>query len=560
MHVPARSAVLAAAATLALALAGCGSAEVSVPSSSPTAEAGLAPTSGSGAASDPSGGAGSDSGSGSGTAAEPVATSQTIDATLATLKAAHSVDEVDSASAIPVQLGGSSATSDSAAVTSADGTVTISAGGTYRLTGELSGQVVVDAGEEKVALILDGAAITSDTSPALAITSADEATIVLADGTTSTLTDGAGYSTEADNAPNAALFSADDFSITGTGALTVTGNTNDGIASKDGLVISSGTITVNALDDGIRGKDYLHVSGGALTVTAGGHALKSDNADEAAVGWVALLGGTQDLTATEDGINAQTILLGASTTTISAADDGAHADAAMVVDGTTLTITESYEGLEALQMTIAAGALEIHADDDGINIAGGVDGSQATGGRGGDMFAVLEGAFVHILGGEIVIYAEGDGFDSNGDALMSGGTLTVHGPTSGGNGAIDVNGTFEITGGTLVAGGSSGMAEAPDAASSQGWVSVTFSGTVPAGTTIEIAGDDDAVLASYTGAKTFSSVIFSTAELTSGAEYTVLAGGEALGTVVAGQHVGGFGPGGGAPGGGGPGGGGGPRR
>ncbi len=63
-----------------------------------------------------------------------------------------------------------------------------------------------------------------------------------------------------------------------------------------------------------------------------------------------------------------------------------------------------------------------------------------------------------ITGGDITI-TEGDGFDSNGSASMTGGTLIIYGPTGNGNGAIDA-GSFDVSGGTLLAGESAGMAGA----------------------------------------------------------------------------------------------------
>jgi hypothetical protein len=69
------------------------------------------------------------------------------------------------------------------------------------------------------------------------------------------------------------------------------GNYNDGIASKDGLVIESGALTVNAVDDGVRGKDYLVIQDGALAVTAGGDGLKADNEEDATLGYIADRGG-----------------------------------------------------------------------------------------------------------------------------------------------------------------------------------------------------------------------------------------------------------------------------
>lgn len=152
---------------------------------------------------------------------------------------------------------------------------------------------------------------------------------------------------------------------------------------------------------------------------------------------------------------------------------------------------------------------------------------------------------------------------------MSGGTVMVNGPTNDGNGAIDADGTPSVTGGTLVAAGSSGMAMAPGT-DGQGWVSATFDTAQPAGTTLAVVAADGTVVATFTPAKDITSLVLSAAGITSGETYTVVSGATAAGdafagyttggdasggtevaTVTAGEHTGGMGGGmGGGPGGG----------
>ena len=222
------------------------------------------------------------SGSTGGTATDAGTTTTSADTTdsaaavLAANKASHadgSASDWDKASAVTITLSGNSAKSSGAGVTISGSTVTITAAGTYRLTGDLDGQVVVAAADAEVTLVLDGVDIASTSTAAIAITDADLAVVVLADGSVNTLSDASSYAEDAD--VNAALFSSADLTIAGKGSLTVTGNGNDGIASKDGLVIESGTITVTAVDDGIRGKDYLIIDGGDIDVTSGGDGLKA---------------------------------------------------------------------------------------------------------------------------------------------------------------------------------------------------------------------------------------------------------------------------------------------
>mgnify|MGYP000888447191 FL=1 len=122
-------------------------------------------------------------------------------------------------------------------VTVQGNTVTITTGGVYRISGTLTnGQLVVAAEDDKtVTLILDSASITNSSGPAIAVTSADEVTVYLADGTTNTIADGSGYTVADDATPVAAIASASDLTIAGGGTLNVTGKTNDGVSSSDGV-------------------------------------------------------------------------------------------------------------------------------------------------------------------------------------------------------------------------------------------------------------------------------------------------------------------------------------
>ncbi len=397
-----------------------------------------------------------------------------------------------------IQLNGTSASSTAAGITIEDGTVRITEPGTYRLSGTLSdGQVVVASPTDgTVRVILAGADITSTTTAALAVEQADDVVILLAEGTSNALTDASDYvyPDPSTDEPNAALFSTADLTIAGAGTLTVTGRSNDGIASKDGLVIASGTLTVDAVDDGIRGKDYLVVDDGLISVTAGGDGLKADNDEDPARGFILVRGGSLEVTSGDDGLSAATDIVmtggdlgvealgtGASSdaakglvadvalviadgsvtvaaaddalhsngvatisggiTTLAAGDDGVHADADLTITGGELEVTRSYEGLESTDMTITGGALTITAQDDGINLAGG-DGSAlvAPGGHPDDFGARPDGP-----GGAV---GGGPDFEEAGDyhLVITGGQIVID---AGGDG-LDSNGTAEMSGGTVV--------------------------------------------------------------------------------------------------------------
>ncbi|GIM90914.1 carbohydrate-binding domain-containing protein [Paractinoplanes toevensis] len=537
--------------------------------------------------------AGCSSGSSSGSSSTSTSTTaavvsvQNAKEVLAADKSTHSAASVAS-DPVAITLTGNSATGDGVKIEGS--TVTITAAGTYRISGTLSnGQIVVDAKDATVILILDGANVTSSTTAAIAATDVDQLDVVLADGSINTLTDTTTYASDAD--VNAALFSAGDLTLSGTGALTINGRGNDAITSKDGLLVTAGTITVVAKDDGLRGKDYLVITGGTLDVSAGGDGLKADNADDADSGYIAVSGGTVTVTAGGDGADAATDLvitggklavtagggsgnspsddtstkglksgvitvLEGGTATVDAADDavhssgvvrvdgitltaasgddGVHADQTLRIDDGTLTVTKSNEGIESANIIVNGGLTTVTSSDDGLNAAGGSSSSadqQGPGGGGGEQVGDYTAT---VTGGTLIINAEGDGFDSNGTAAISGGTVVVNGPTMGGNGALDANGSFTVSGGVLVAAGSSGMVVAPGEDSAQGWLSATFDSTIKGGTTLQITDADGKVLATFVTSKDMQNIVYSSASITKGEQYTVHSGGTASGTSTGG--------------------------
>lgn len=261
-------------------------------------------------------------------------------------------------------------------------------------------------------------------------------------------------------------------------------------------------------------------------------------------------GGTFTINSADDAFHSNSdITINDGTYTISSGDDGIHADSALLVNGGTITVTESYEGLEGLNITINDGKIDITASDDGMNAAGGNDAS-GFGGRGGDgfkgmqapdvaqksddtlvasqdtdtasedeMWMVINGGYVHVLAG-------GDGLDSNGDLTINGGEVYVDGPSDNGNSAIDYGekSSFYINGGTVVAVGSSGMAEDVSSDSKQQVAFVKLDSQADAGDVILKDADGNEII-SYTVQKKYDCVIISTADLKADQIYTLSASG-----------------------------------
>ena len=444
--------------------------------------------------------AGSTSSAAVSTAAESTAAPETK----AGLLAAEAEAEEDVETTVTITLSDGASRADGAGVTVSGDTVTITAGGSYRVTGLLTnGQIVVNAPEEKVVLALDGVSITCENSAAIYVIDAKKVILSLVSGSENALASTGEYIQTDDNTVDAAIFSKDDLTLKGSGALTVSSETGHGIVSKDELKIKSGTLTVAAAKKGMAANDLVEITGGDITIASGKH--------------------------------------------------GIHCDEALTVSHGTVNITKSFEGLEAKTIEISGGDIAITASDDGLNATDSASGTEADGwGWGfGGMDEAQEGVYILISGGKLTVNASGDGLDSNGDLTITGGEVYVSGPTSDGDGALDYAGTGTITGGTLIAAGSSGMAQSLSS-DTQGVMLLTLSGAQSAGSTVTVHDASGMLLASFTPEKAYTSVVISAPGTESGGTYTVACGGESRSVTLDGYTYseGGFGGvGGGMPGG-----------
>jgi hypothetical protein len=205
-----------------------------------------------------------------------------------------------------ITLAGDSITFEGNGATVNGKIITLTSAGTYSVSGTLTdGQIVVDTADpETVVLVLNGVDITYSTSAPIYVRNAEKTVITLADGTENIVTDGVAYvfSDGDPDEPNAAIFSKDDLTINGSGSLTVHANYNNGIASKDDLKITGGTITVNAVNDGIKGRDSIAVLDGTITINAGGDGLQANNDEDAEKGYVFIEGGVVEVIAGQDGV------------------------------------------------------------------------------------------------------------------------------------------------------------------------------------------------------------------------------------------------------------------
>ncbi|WP_053583416.1 carbohydrate-binding domain-containing protein [Lysinibacillus contaminans] len=189
--------------------------------------------------------------------------------------------------------------------------ITIKTSGTYVLEGNLSdGNIIIDTEDTGVVrLVLNGANITSKTTAPIYVKQSDKTVISLEDGTENVLTDATQYVYE-DNTddPGAAIFSKDDLTINGPGALTVNANYKDGITGRDQLLVTGGNITIHATDDGIVGRDVFAMRDANITIEAAGDGVKASNDEDADKGNIVLESGTLTVTAEGDGIQAEKVV------------------------------------------------------------------------------------------------------------------------------------------------------------------------------------------------------------------------------------------------------------
>ena len=429
--------------------------------------------------------------------------------------------EYDEAAALTVEVTEEGTETKASGVSIDGSTITITAEGTYIFSGTLDdGMIIVEADDAaKVQIVLDGASVTSKTSAALYVKSADKIFVTTAKGTDNTLANGGTFTAIDDNNIDGAVFAKDDITFNGSGSLTVTSPAGHGIVGKDDVKIAGGTLEITAAKHGVQANDSARFAEAEVNITAGTDGVHvSDNAD-----------------AEEGTASDSYFYIADATVKINAGDDGIHADAQALIEGGSITVSESYEGIEALDIEISGGDIDVTASDDGLNAAGG-NTTTTTDTFGDDDWAGGRGGFpgggfsdggtdgkIEISGGNTHITAGGDGVDANGSVTISGGTTIVEGPTSGDTSVIDFNGTGTITGGTFIGTGGAGMAESFSSAENQGLIAVSV-GNQSAGQTVTLKDADGNVIAEQTPELDYAVVYISTADLQQGGTYTLTAG------------------------------------
>jgi len=411
--------------------------------------------------------------------------------------------EYDASKSVTIKLNGTTATASSSSVKISGSTVTITEEATYVISGTLSdGMIVVNAPETaKLQLVFNGINITKSTSAALYIIEADKVFVTLAEGTENTLANGGTFTAIDENNIDGAVYSKQDLTFNGSGALTVTSPAGHGIVCKDDLVFTGGTYTVNSASHGLDANDSVRITKASLEIDAGKDAIHAENTDDASLGFVYIASVTITAEAEGDGIAAGAylqieggnfdLLVGGgaengtkassgnyggfmggghggmrpggnqnftTTTEDTVSMKGLKAANSILISGGTFKIDSADDSIHSdVSVTINGGTFEIASGDDAIHAedtltvtAGEIDISES--------YEGLEALHIDVQGGDIKLKASDDGLNAAGGTDQSGteggrdgmfgggmgggkpGGMGGHGGMSSGNGSIVISG------------------------------------------------------------------------------------------------------------------------
>ena len=431
----------------------------------------------------------------------------------------------DTSSAVSITLDGSRALVSGSGAYVYGNNIVISSTGCYVVSGTMdNGSIIIDAdSSSKVWLLFNGADISCENDACIKVLKADKVFLTLADGTSSSLKSGSTYSEEALNdKSDGVIFSKDDLTINGSGALNISGGYKHGISVNDSLVITGGNISIESDNDCIHAHDSLRITSAELNLTAADKGIALSKSDA----YFYFESGKLVINAGDDAISVPgELIIAGGEFELCCTDDAIHCDNTVNIYECSMNISKCYEGIEGRVINIYGGTINIFPSDDGIN-------------AGGESYVSDDETSlpcVNISGGNISIINESaqdaDGIDSNGDIIIDGGNIFISLVNDGSNNAIDYGsengGTCLINGGTIVACGSYRMAEGFDASSTQPALMYTISYGLDAGTPLCLEDADGNALIDTVIPCSFSCAILSCPELKLGETYLLIAGDDA---------------------------------
>lgn len=314
----------------------------------------------------------------------------------------------------------------------------ITKGGTYTLSGDVSGTVYINT-KDNVTIILDGAQLTSDRGPAIYVEDAGSLTINTVSDSSITVsgTDSAGE--------NAAVFSKDDIILTGSGTLSIESRDGDGIHANDSLTIDSAVLDIKAGSDGIDVNEALIYTSSKVTIDAEKGGINS--------------GDTDSLTSAEDVL----VTLNGGTLTITSGDDGIRSLGSVTNNGTDISIVSGggRTGSTAKggmmpgwgKMNYTAGEQRtdmMFSESEALSYAETATGSDSESAKSKGIS--VDGSFLN-TSGDLSIDALDDGINSASNVTVKAGTITVKSDDD----CIHADYMLTVDGGTLKLTGHEGL-------------------------------------------------------------------------------------------------------
>ena len=292
----------------------------------------------------------------------------------------------------------------------------VSADTVYSISGELSGNIVINTGNlYKFELELSGFSLVSDSTNPITVFSGDEVSIQAKKNTKNYIYDLRAEIPETDeNSIADAIYSEVDLEISGKGKLFVVSESNKGIHSKKDLQVKNLDLTVSCKDNALKGNDSVELEAATATLIAtAGDSVKTSNSDVSNKGnqrgTVSFISGSYKLYSACDGVDA--------------------AYDVVVKDGSISIFTDSFsaytenngsymssKGIKAAnKITLNGGNLQVRSTDDAIHA------SNDTPLENG----VKPVGSISISGGDILLFTHSEGIHSDGILYIKGGRSLI---------------------------------------------------------------------------------------------------------------------------------------
>ncbi|MBR6275072.1 MAG: carbohydrate-binding domain-containing protein, partial [Lachnospiraceae bacterium] len=397
-----------------------------------------------------------------------------------------------------------------------NGNVVINSGGHYVVNGSLTdGSIIIDAKSgAKVWLLFDGVEINRNDDACIKVSNADKVFLTLAEDSLNSLTSGAVYNEEAlAEGVDGAIYSHDDFTINGSGSLSVKADYKHGIAVNDALVITGGSITVSAVSGAIHANENLRICNATLNLSSQNKGIVVKDPES----YFYLESGKINITVSKDAINTEgDVNIIGGEVSISAGDDGIHSEKSINISGGKLSLLSCYEGLEAPDVTISGGDVVIYPTKNGVSAKNKV--AETTTETTTKSQALPE---FKMSGGSLTITNtedKTDGIDSDGNVVIDGGKIRICLNGNGNNNAVEFGtengGSFLINGGDVLMTAGAVKQEKPSAASAQKYLFRKLR-IVPAGTNISLTDAGGKTISEATPEAAFCNIIISHPDLNS---------------------------------------------